>query len=126
MTTTTTTVERITLFNGQPEEWPAFSLRLDAAISKLRLSKIADKTELRPADSSGDATARAARQKEQVAWDERNAQLHTLIVDRLEDTILLRVAAGVTRGDGASLFSSLQDKFNSAGEAHMCKKFNNW
>ena len=63
MTTTTTTVERVTLFNGQPEEWPAFSLRLDAAISKLRLSKIADKTELRPADSSGDATARASRQK---------------------------------------------------------------
>ena len=121
MTTTTTTVERVTLFNGQPEEWPAFSLRLDAAISKLRLSKIADKTEPRPADSSGDATARASRQKEQAAWDERNAQLHTLIVDRLEDTILLRVAAGVTRGDGASLFSSLEDKFNSADEAHMCK-----
>ena len=102
--TTTITEARVVRFSGKDEDWPAFSKRLNAAISKSKLRKIAAGTETRPPDSTGDATAIAARAKEQEAWDDQNDALHTLIVDRLDDTVLVRVASAVPDGDGKLSF----------------------
>ena len=118
--TSTPSYTTIVQFTGQASAWPAFSLRLQAAMDKAKLSKIAAGTEVRPPDITGDAAAREARAKLQEAWDDKNRALHTMVVERLEDSVLLRVAAGVPHGDGVRLFASLQAKFNSADEAYMC------
>lgn len=118
--TSTPQYTTIVQFAGQASAWPAFSLRLQAAMDKAKLSKIAAGTEVRPPDITGDAAAREARAKLQEAWDDKNRALHTMVVERLEDSVLLRVAAGVPHGDGVRLFQSLQAKFNSADEAYMC------
>ena len=96
--TSTPQYTTIVQFAGQASAWPAFSLRLQAAMDKAKLSKIAAGTEVRPPDITGDAAAREARAKLQEAWDDKNRALHTMVVERLEDSVLLRVAAGVPHG----------------------------
>ena len=83
MATTTTNLERVPLFDGQPGSWPPFILRLNAALAKRRLTRISDGRDPRPPDISGDAATRAARAREQREWDDKNEETHAVIVERL-------------------------------------------
>jgi hypothetical protein len=67
MATTTITETTISRFSGKDEDWPAFQKSLAAAISKAKLRKLAAGTDTHPPDSTGDATAVAARAVEQEA-----------------------------------------------------------